>query len=200
MEVQTQYPQLEERKFDMEDVEVIDEEIDDFADIQKTTKIYTINDLHALIAKLTNFDQELLRSKSRKRELAYPRFVAYYLAFYKLNMALESIGDFYNGRDHSTVINGRNLVIEALEIPKRNKKLYELFDYIASHCQFSSKGYMVCSKHNGNRWEKFIYKKTENIVQKNRYMDETRKFIIFDGQIIEDRVIKHWGLFKARLL
>lgn len=56
---------------------------------------------------------ELFMSKSRPAYLSEARFVAYYLGWMDTNRSLPSIGKFM-GKDHTTVIHGRNRCMELM--------------------------------------------------------------------------------------
>lgn len=56
---------------------------------------------------------ENLKSKSRKRKYVRPRHVLFYL-LYSAGLTTEDIGRIFN-RDHSTVIHGRDVVINEIE-------------------------------------------------------------------------------------
>lgn len=67
-------------------------------------KEVTIDTVQEVVADYFNVSVADLKSKSRKRELVYPRQVAMYIAKEKTGLALKSIGYHFGGRDHSTVI------------------------------------------------------------------------------------------------
>ncbi len=58
---------------------------------------------------------ELLKAKTRKREIVVARQVAMYLAKKHTNMSLKSIGYHFGGRDHSTVIHAISTVEDIME-------------------------------------------------------------------------------------
>ncbi len=58
---------------------------------------------------------EQLKSKSRKREIVTARQVAMYLAKKHTNHSLKSIGHYFGGRDHSTVIHALQVVNNLLD-------------------------------------------------------------------------------------
>jgi chromosomal replication initiator protein len=53
-----------------------------------------------------------LRGKSRKKEIAHARMVAMYLMTEMTDHSLKTIGNFFGGRDHSTVIHARDTIGE----------------------------------------------------------------------------------------
>ncbi|MCD6131278.1 MAG: chromosomal replication initiator protein DnaA, partial [Candidatus Hydrothermae bacterium] len=62
---------------------------------------------------------KILRSKTRKKEVALARQIAMYLARNIVGMSLKGIGTFFGGRDHSTVIHS----IEKIEEMRTNPKI-----------------------------------------------------------------------------
>ena len=45
-----------------------------------------------------------MKAKKRNRQVAYPRQIAMYLSRELTNLTLPDIGEYFGGRDHSTVI------------------------------------------------------------------------------------------------
>ncbi|WP_234737215.1 chromosomal replication initiator protein DnaA [Tellurirhabdus bombi] len=70
-------------------------------DVDKEVTIDSVQEAVADYFKVTIID---LKSKSRKKELVYPRQIAMFLAKEKTELSLKSIGYHFGGRDHSTVI------------------------------------------------------------------------------------------------
>jgi len=56
-----------------------------------------------------------LKSKSRKKELVFPRQVAMYFAKELTDLSLKSIGYHFGGRDHSTVIHAVQTISDLME-------------------------------------------------------------------------------------
>ena len=79
---------------------------------EKEVNIDTIQDLVADYFEVTVAD---LKSKSRKKELVYPRQVAMYFAKEFTNLSLKSIGYHFGGRDHSTVIHAIQTISDLME-------------------------------------------------------------------------------------
>ncbi|MEL6539485.1 MAG: chromosomal replication initiator protein DnaA [Bacteroidota bacterium] len=68
---------------------------------------------------------EQLKSKSRKRELVTARQVGMYLAKRHTNHSLKSIGQYFGGRDHSTVIYALQTVNDLLDIDQPFRSSFE---------------------------------------------------------------------------
>ena len=58
---------------------------------------------------------ELLKSKTRRREIVVARQVGMYLTKEFTNLSLKSIGYHYGGRDHTTVIHAINTVNDLID-------------------------------------------------------------------------------------
>jgi len=75
-----------------------------------TVSAETIRDF---IAKQFKTSTEELKSKSRKREVTFPRQVAMYLARKFTDQALADIGSAFN-RDHPTVVNSVRVITNSI--------------------------------------------------------------------------------------
>jgi chromosomal replication initiator protein len=62
-----------------------------------------------------NIDPNLLKSQSRKKEIAKARQVAMFIARVVLEMSLPKIGEEFGGRDHSTVMHSVDKIIKERE-------------------------------------------------------------------------------------
>jgi len=93
----------------------------------KEVTIDTIQEIVADYFKVTIAD---LKSKSRKKEVVYPRQLAMFLAKEYTDLPLKSIGYHFGGRDHSTVIHSIqsvNLLMD--ETPDVEETLQKLRSY-----------------------------------------------------------------------
>ncbi len=79
---------------------------------EKEVNIDTIQEIVADYYDVTIGD---LKSKSRKKELVYPRQVAMYFAKELTDLSLKSIGYHFGGRDHSTVIHAIQTISDLME-------------------------------------------------------------------------------------
>lgn len=71
-----------------------------------------------------------LKSKSRKKEIVYPRQVAVYLAKEYTDLPLKSIGVHFGGRDHSTIIHSVQTITELIETDRSvEETVYRLRSY-----------------------------------------------------------------------
>lgn len=63
-----------------------------------------------------NLDPKLLKSNSRKKEIALARQIAMYISRHILDMSLPKIGEEFGGRDHSTVMHSVEKIEKEREI------------------------------------------------------------------------------------
>ncbi|WP_040005158.1 chromosomal replication initiator protein DnaA [Fibrisoma limi] len=80
--------------------------------VEDSEREVTIDSVQEVVADFFGVTIAELKSKSRKRELVYPRQVAMYLAKEKTGLPLKSIGYHFGGRDHSTVIHAIQTISE----------------------------------------------------------------------------------------
>ncbi len=101
---------------------------------QKKSHI-TIEEIQKIVAEYYHIPDDLLRAKTRKKEIAIARQVAMYMAKIHTKHSLKTIGLHFGGRDHSTVIHAVNSV-EALS--KQSKEFSEDLQNISQKIELSS--------------------------------------------------------------
>lgn len=69
-----------------------------------------MEDIKILVASYYNLPVELLAGKTRKHEIVLARQVAMYLAKQLTNLSLKSIGSYFGGRDHTTVLHSIQMI------------------------------------------------------------------------------------------
>ena len=74
-----------------------------------------IDYIQKYVSNFFNVSIELLKAKTRKREIVVARQVAMYLAKEYTNMSLKSIGFHFGNRDHSTVIHAISTVNDMMD-------------------------------------------------------------------------------------
>lgn len=88
----------------------------------------------SILSLITNFyhvTQEDLVKKGRKKEIAYPRQMAMYLMRTELETPLSSIGAYFGGRDHTTVLHAVEKITREKENRQRVKEeLTNLIDQL----------------------------------------------------------------------
>lgn len=78
--------------------------------IRHTAQTIALRDVERAICHHFQISAESLRSDSRARAFAYPRMLAMYLARKHTGAAYNEIGQYYGGRNHSTVISAEKKV------------------------------------------------------------------------------------------
>ena len=84
-----------------------------FEEENKGRKI-DIDRLAEVVAEEFGISKKLLKSRSRKKEVLIPRQIVMYLAKEYLGLTLTKIGDYFGGKDHTTVINAVNKIQKLL--------------------------------------------------------------------------------------
>ena len=79
------------------------------------TKAISIEYIQKVTAEHFSFPDDLLRSKTRKKEIAQARQICMYLCKSLTDSSLKTIGLHFGGRDHSTVIHAINCTEELME-------------------------------------------------------------------------------------
>ena len=87
--------------------------------------------IREVVAREWEVKPEGLESKRRTKDLTVPRQVAMYLIRDLLDLPLTTIGEYFGGRDHSTVIHSINKVEEGLEEdPQYRRRVERLRDQL----------------------------------------------------------------------
>ena len=93
--------------------------------IEVTTGELTPEKICSVVADYYNISLENLKGKKRNKEFVEPRQMAIYLICELLpDIPLGSIGMFFNGRDHTTIIHSRDKVEESIKSYARVKNEY----------------------------------------------------------------------------
>jgi chromosomal replication initiator protein len=79
------------------------------------TKAISIEFIQKTTAEHFSFPDDLLRSKTRKKEIAQARQICMYLCKTMTDSSLKTIGLHFGGRDHSTVIHAINCTVELMQ-------------------------------------------------------------------------------------
>ena len=83
--------------------------------VQEIHTEVSIDYIQKTVANHYGIASDDLKSKSRKKELVVARQVAMYFSKQYTNHSLKSIGHYFGGRDHSTVIHALQAVSNALD-------------------------------------------------------------------------------------
>lgn len=78
-------------------------------------KTYTIETIQKIVCDHFNIPDDMVRAKSRKKEIALARQVAMFMVKRFTGYSLKTIGLHFGGRDHSTVIHAINTINELLQ-------------------------------------------------------------------------------------
>ena len=77
------------------------------------------------VEKYCNLKENELKSTDRSKKIAYPRQIAMYLMKEMTNLTLVQIGEFFGGRDHSTVKHGIEKIKEDIDSNLSTKSLVD---------------------------------------------------------------------------
>lgn len=95
--------------------------------VQNIESEVSIDYIQKFIAEYFNVTVDLLKAKTRKREIVVARQVAMYFAKEYTNMSLKSIGYNFGNRDHSTVIHALTSVNDMMDTDRKfNTTMQEL--------------------------------------------------------------------------
>ena len=107
---------LMEKPLSFEDVkELVFEE-------ENTGRKIDIDKLAEVVAEEFGISKKLLKSRSRKKEILLPRQLVMYLAKEYLGLTLQKIGDYFGGKDHTTVLNSIRKIQKLLSTDRNLQK------------------------------------------------------------------------------
>ncbi len=89
---------------------------------ENTGRKIDIDRLAEVVADEFGISKKLLKSRSRKKEVLIPRQVVMYLAKEYLGLTLQKIGDYFGGKDHTTVLNSIRKVQKLLSTDRNLQK------------------------------------------------------------------------------
>ncbi|MFS8628332.1 MAG: chromosomal replication initiator protein DnaA [Limnochordales bacterium] len=98
-------------------VELAAEALRDFLAAQKPQPI-SIATIQQCVARYFGLRVSDLTSRTRSRNVAFPRQIAMYLARTMTDLSLPAIGEEFGGRDHTTVLHGYEKVREQLAVDR----------------------------------------------------------------------------------
>lgn len=93
-----------------DNIEVVNQALKDEIDL--TSTVLTIDVIVDEVCKYFMVDKKDLLSKKKTKQISNPRQVAIYLVYELLAIPLTLIGEYFGGRDHSTIIHARDKVNE----------------------------------------------------------------------------------------
>ncbi|SMO62344.1 chromosomal replication initiator protein DnaA [Solitalea koreensis] len=89
--------------------------------IKHSSKEISMESIQKLVCEYFEIPMEMVKSKTRKREIVQARQISMYLAKNHTKASLKTIGQFYGGRDHSTVIYACQTVEDLIDTDKKFK-------------------------------------------------------------------------------
>jgi len=89
--------------------------------IKNSSKEISMEYIQKLVCEYFEVPVEMVKSKTRKREIVQARQISMYLAKLHTKTSLKSIGAFFGGRDHSTVIYACQTVDDLIDTDKKFK-------------------------------------------------------------------------------
>lgn len=85
----------------------------------------SIESIQSLVCEYFDINVDLLKAKTRKREVVQARQISMYFAKKLTKNSLKTIGEYFGGRDHSTVIHSCQTVEDLMETDRRFKGYVE---------------------------------------------------------------------------
>ncbi len=93
--------------------------------IKETHVNLTIDVIQQVVCSSLSMDQELILGKSKKREIVHVRHLAMYFSKEFTQHALQTIGNHFGGRDHSTVIHALKSVNNEIDTNANYRTMVE---------------------------------------------------------------------------
>ncbi|MDQ6983710.1 MAG: helix-turn-helix domain-containing protein, partial [Ghiorsea sp.] len=95
--------------------------------LQLQAKVISVENIQKHVANYYNIRSKDMRSKVRKRNIAYPRQIAMYLSKELTKMSMPEIADKFEKKDHTTILYAyRKIQKECLENPDLKQEIQRL--------------------------------------------------------------------------
>lgn len=95
-------------------------------DLMQDTKVnLTIEEIQRIVCDYLDIPEDLVRAKTRKREVVRARQIAMYFCKELTQHSLKTIGLHFGGRDHSTVIHANKTVEDQMETDEQFRNMVE---------------------------------------------------------------------------
>ena len=101
-------------------------------------KDISIEEIQRVVCQYYDIPDDLLRGKSRKKEIAFARQFAMYLSKQMTHYSLKSIGLHFGGRDHTTVIHAIRTMEKILKSNNQNGNLSETVDILRKKIEMAT--------------------------------------------------------------
>lgn len=98
---------------DYNDMSVVYQALDDYGDDQQ--EILSIEKIVDATCEYFRVSKEAMVGKKKNKGIAYPRQIAMYLARELLTVPLESIGEYFGGRHHTTIMYARDIISDQIK-------------------------------------------------------------------------------------
>lgn len=93
--------------------------------VKNISREISIDYIQKTVCEYFTIPIDLLKAKTRKREVVQARQLSMFLAKHHTKNSLKSIGQFFGGRDHSTVIHSCQAIQNLMDTDKKFKKSVE---------------------------------------------------------------------------
>ncbi len=104
--------------------------------IKKKKSTLSIELIQRVVSEFFEIKEDLIRAKTRKKEIVEARQISMYLAKSLTNSSLKTIGLHFGGRDHSTVIHACQTVEQRMkESPKFREMIHDIEDRVELEAQ-----------------------------------------------------------------
>ncbi len=90
--------------------------------INNISRDISIDFIQRMVCEFYDIEPELVKGKTRKREIVQARQISMYLAKQFTDNSLKNIGKHFGGRDHSTVIHSCQAVLNLMETDEQYQK------------------------------------------------------------------------------
>ena len=104
-------------------LELAEEALKDYNTVNK--KQITLELIAGKVEKYCNLKDNELKSNDKSKRIAYPRQISMYIMKELTNATLVQIGEFFGGKDHSTIKHGINKIKEDIENNSATKSLVD---------------------------------------------------------------------------
>lgn len=100
----------------------------EFLRCNEINRILDVTYIKKIVAGFYEIDVNELEEKTRRREIVSPRHVAMYLSLKYTTLSLKKVGESFGGRDHATVIHGRDTVEDLMDTDAKFKANVQQID------------------------------------------------------------------------
>lgn len=101
---------------DINNAEVVESAIKDYT--QDAQEVLTMDNIAQKVCDYYRVDIKDLKGKKKNKEVVVPRQVCIYLITEFMSVPLINIGEFFGGRDHTTVMHARDKISEQIKLNK----------------------------------------------------------------------------------